>query len=226
MDWDDLLADADNAPTANLTMDVDDATLTMSVDVMADFVGWASADNGVDGYGMMYLIDFESHDAASTSVSSVGTCANRNGAMRTGAWADNWDYSADADRGVDSGAGAYVGNRFWDLTVKGGDCGMPEWAGSFTWFDLLNCTNVAGDSDFLTIEESDEWVNMSGAVTVNLISPLGLDSDNGTNLCLFPNLEICANRDKFTQNLNFMHILCRCQRSKQISFLNRQSIRR
>jgi len=179
VDWDDLLADASNAPNANMTMAVDGSTLTMSVDVMADFVGWATADNGIDGYGMMYLIDFESHDAASTNVRAVGTCANRNGAMRGADWDEQWDYSADADRGVTSGTGAYVGNRYWSLTSKGGDCGVPEWAGSWSWFDLMNCTNAAGDDDFFTIEESDTWVNMSGAVTVNLVSPLGLDSDNG-----------------------------------------------
>jgi len=178
VDWDAMLADPDEAPSAALSMAVDSDTLMVTVEVDADFVGWATADNGIDGFGMMYIVDFESYDAASLDVQKVGSCANRNGAMREGDWKDQWVYSAEADRGVDVGTGAYVGNRFWDLSTSEGDCSDVKWTGSFSWYNLLNCTNNDKSSQVI-IAETDDWVNMTGAVSVNLVSPLVLDSDSG-----------------------------------------------
>ena len=181
VDWDDLMADSSNAPNINVAMNVDADTLTLNVDVTADFVGWASADHNTPGYGMMYIIDFETPDVQSMNIQQLGTCANRNQQSRAMQWEDNWLYSAEPDRGVDWGHGAYVGSRYWDITTAdNGDCGGVKWTGSWTWYDLLNCTNYAGDRKFMDIHEDSEWVNMTGTVNVNLVSPLMSDFNTGT----------------------------------------------
>jgi len=177
VDWDDMMGDESAAPAANMTMDVNTDTLTMTVTVSADFVGWATADQGVDGYGMLYMIDFAPPDGAITDPQDAGTCSNRNGANKAGTFEDQWTYSADADRGLDAADGAYAETSQWALSTVG-DCNDVTWTGTFGWFDLLNCTDNGGADDYTEIVEDDDWVNMTGAVTVNLVSPLGL-TDTG-----------------------------------------------
>ena len=161
-------------------MSVDDVSLVLTVELIADFVGWASAFQNTLGYGMMYIIDFESLKGATMSIQEVGSCANRNQQSRDMDWKDNWLYSVDSDRGLDWEHGAYVGSRHWDITTAdNGECGAVKWTGTWTWYDLMNCTNYAGDDMFVNIEEDTEWVNMTGAVTVNLVSPLDLNANIG-----------------------------------------------
>ena len=137
----------------------------------------------------MYIIDFDSLDSATMSIQEPGTCANRNGATRAGSWADNWLYSADTDRGVDLGYGAYVGNRYWDfIPVDDGNCSAVKWTGRFSWYDLANCTNFAGDKAFTDIVEDTKWFNMTGLITVNLVSPLDRNSDYG----VYSERSLCA----------------------------------
>merc|ERR1719229_15646 len=151
----------------------------MTADVDADFVGWAYADNGVSGYGMMYMIDFAPADGSITDVRDAGTCSNRNAANKAAAWNDQWIYSAATDRDLGAATGAYSPTTNWALsTVEDGNCNDVTWTGTFSWFDLLDCGSNDGLEDYISLEESSDWVNMSGAVTVNLVSPLGLEESN------------------------------------------------
>ena len=178
------MADSSYAPNISLSMSVDDSSIALTVEIIADFVGWASAFENTLGYGMMYIIDFESLDGATLNIQEVGNCANRNQLSREMHWELNWLYSAQPDRGVNWGYGAYVGTRHWDITtVNNGKCGDVKWTGTWSWFDLLNCTNYAGDEVHVNIIEDSQWVNMTGAVSVNLVSPLGLYSDIGVLRC-------------------------------------------
>lgn len=174
--------DPDVAPDANISMNVQDDTMTLTVEVTADFVGWSSADDDTEGYGTMYIIDFESHDSASMDIQQLGTCSNRNApSVSNMNWNEQWIYSVDPNRGVNSQNGAYINSQYWNITTAdNGDCGAVKWTGYWTWYDLLECTDYAGNDVFIEITEDSEWVNMTGAVTVNLVSPLTLNSDSGT----------------------------------------------
>ena len=180
VDWDSLMADSSNAPNMTLTMNFDEVSFVFTVEVIADFIGWASAFQKLPGYGMLYIIDFESLDSATVSIQEVGSCANRNQQSRDMDWEDNWLYSADPDRGVDWGYGAYVGSRHWDITTADdGKCGAVNWTGTWSWHSLTNCTNYAGDDVLVDIIEDTDWLNITGVISVNLVSPLGLYSDLG-----------------------------------------------
>ena len=44
----------------------------------------------------------------------------------------------------------------------------------FTWYELLECGNYDGDEKYTHVVESAEWVNLTGVLYVNIISPLTL----------------------------------------------------
>jgi len=184
IDWDELMAESDNAPAANISMEVDDDTLTLTVDVEVEYVGYALADDATPGYGMMYVIDFDDYDAAAMDIRETGTCANRP-ASDTAAenWEDIWKYSVTMDSANDLGGSypAYWGTDQWNIsqTVSGSPCTGVRWTGSWSWYDLMDCADYGDTTNFMEITEDSEWVNMSGAVVVNLVSPLGLNTDTG-----------------------------------------------
>ena len=183
VDWDDMMADSDNAPNADISMTVNEEALALQVEVNAEFVGWSSADDETPGYGMMYMIDFEYLDGSAMSVTEPGRCANRNQDAQGMSWEDHWVYAVTPDRGVDWNNGSYTDGRYWSLsTNEDGQCNDVKWTGLWSWYNLMNCTNYAGDQMYVEITENAEWVNMSGAVTVSLVSPLNLNSDTG--LCI------------------------------------------
>ena len=185
VDWDDLMGDASNAPTANISMDVNDDTMTLRVEVQTDYVGFALADDETPGYGMMYVIDFEDMDASQMDIRETGTCANRDASATSAlSWEDIWQYSQyQTGNWIDGTYSAYQPSDDWNISKVGsGDCEDVKWTGKWTWYDLMDCANNAQDTNYVVITEDASWVNMSGTVVVNLVSPLGLNTDTGT-LC-------------------------------------------
>lgn len=184
IDWDDLMEDASNAPNYNISIDVDDDTMVLDVEVDVDYVGWAYADDETEGYGMMYVIDFEDLDASAMDIDETGTCANIDSSTTDAAnWEDKWSYGSAVDAGDNFNNHPGLtpnANGGWSIEQSGsGQCTGVRWTGSWTWYELLQCQNYAQDSTLVEIVENAEWVNMSGSLIVNLVSPLGLYSDTG-----------------------------------------------
>jgi len=186
VDWDDLMEDASNAPTVNISMNVNDDTMTLHAMVRTPYIGYSLADDATPGYGTMTVIDFGDLDASEMDITETGNCANLDKTSTSGAsWEDLWTYNEamDGANDIDGTFVPYISNQnFWNVSVAelGVACTDVVWMGKWTWYELMGCQNSWGpDTSYVTITEDASWVNMSGSLVVNLVSPLGLNSDTG-----------------------------------------------
>lgn len=182
--------DESMAPDVNVSLSVDSDSLTLIVEVVADYIGFSVADFGISGFGSSYIIDFDSVDAAAMNIREPGTCSNRNvDDFEAVEWSEIWKYSPNMNTEGDIGGDhlAYPPSTRWIINQSAvGQCTGVRWTGQFSWFDLLECTEYDDDGMLVDIQENAEWVNMSGVVFVNLVSPLTLNTDSGISyFCVF-----------------------------------------
>jgi hypothetical protein len=184
-DWDVLMRtgvqpEQDFLESYNL--DVVDLILHVEVDLK--YLGYSSAQGNDQVYGTTYVLDFEDFDAHEDSIVLPGTCENRDADAFTGASFDaTWEYSENpAGFGQIAVPGhylAYPPAGKWDISMAEQDvCGIVHYEGSFSWNDLMQCSNNDKSlGSYMETTDDGEFLRLSGTFYVNVVSPFAYDSD-------------------------------------------------
>ena len=131
--------------------------------------------------GTTYWIDFQSFAESAAGVHTPGSCGNRRASDYEGlAFADYWGFTADPldlASAAPSERMAYPPSG-WTL---GGDasssCNVVKYNRSFSWTELSSCKSAAGTS-LIAVTQSDDTVELTGTLFVELVSPYRFDDDS------------------------------------------------
>eukprot|EP01084_Bolivina_argentea_P158508 276106_1 len=194
INWDLIVNDVNNdqMPVFNVTLDVDETELSVNVDVDLQYLGYSYADNGVYGYGTAYFISFNSFSSNTVDIFSdngLSECDNRvSSSFMNTSWTDKWAFSETPYVQDHVGSDQYLAypfaGNFWNLTTfgigSGHKCDRINYFGSFSWFDLqTSCKNPQTNKKSVDILVDNDWINLTGTVYINIISPLTKDIDSG-----------------------------------------------
>ena len=58
-------------------------------------------------------------------------------------------------------------------------CSFIKYSASFSWSDLFGCTNYEQDTFYLSIQSDENFINMSGTLYVDIVSPYAINQDIG-----------------------------------------------
>eukprot|EP01083_Nonionella_stella_P128771 390253_1 len=181
--WEELMASDTNKPNAEITtLEVNDATLTLTVEVEADYLANSAADDNGYEYGTTYVIDFEDFNAHSDSIKEPGTCQNRDDVFGSVTdWAEVWNL-AETPSELDVGTVdylAYAPGGDWSVELVTGDLCTIKYSASFTWDELMDCTDSSGSKAYITSTDNENDITLSGTIYVNVVSPFDYAADYG-----------------------------------------------
>eukprot|EP01083_Nonionella_stella_P058458 153076_1 len=180
--WEDLMASQTDKPNVVHSLSIEETTLTLTVEVEADYLGKSMADDNGYVYGTTYVIDFEDFNAHSDSIKAPGTCQNRDRdafADPTLTWDDVWAFSETPNAG-------HVGTEDYlayapggDWTAEMSDLCTVKYSASFTWDELMDCTNYDGSASYISTEDTGDSIVLSGTLYINVVSPYDYAADYG-----------------------------------------------
>eukprot|EP01083_Nonionella_stella_P128770 390248_1 len=182
--WEELMTSQAGKPTVLHELSIDEETLTLTVDVYADYLGKTTADNNGEVYGTTYVIDFEDFNAHSDSIKTPGTCQNRDVVDFASVtdWAEVWKL-AEIPNEFDSVGTvdylAYAPGGAWNVELVEEDVCTVKYSASFTWDELMGCTDSSGNTPYITSTDNENDITLSGTIYVNVVSPFDYKVDYG-----------------------------------------------
>eukprot|EP01083_Nonionella_stella_P125390 379226_1 len=182
--WEDLMNSATGMPETDYSFSIDDATLTLNIDIEGDYLGYSAADNNDKVYGTTYVIDFEDFNAHEDNIKEPGTCQNRADVFEgITDWAQIWGYSSTPNNDGHVGSEDYLayapGNK-WDVAMSSDDLCKVTYSASFTWTELTECTGYEGANGlYVTPEDNENNITLSGTLYMNVVSPYDYNADYG-----------------------------------------------
>eukprot|EP01083_Nonionella_stella_P128292 388680_1 len=155
-DWDYLFDESDLKPYILHNLSIDEASLSLIIDLDLEYLGYAYADDHTYGYGVTYVLDFEDYDAEQDNIREPGNCQNRiESSFTSASFADLWIYSdtpyALGHLGYDPYLAYPPPPEFWNVTIGTDQCTPIHYHGEFSWFELLECTDYTADTPAPTI---------------------------------------------------------------------------
>eukprot|EP01083_Nonionella_stella_P316842 1151040_1 len=183
-DWDYLFDESDLKPYILHNLSINEASLSLIIDLDLEYLGYAYADDHTYGYGVTYVLDFEDYDAEQDNIREPGNCQNRiESSFTSASFADLWIYSdtpyALGHLGYDPYLAYPPPPEFWNVTIGTDQCTPIHYHGEFSWFELLECTDYTNTLQYIQIVDSTDWVNLTGVFYVNIVSPLARTSETG-----------------------------------------------
>eukprot|EP01083_Nonionella_stella_P299278 1015917_1 len=183
--WEDLMNSGTGIPETAHSLSIDDASLTLSIDIEADYLGYSGADNNGYVYGTAYVIDFDDFNAHRDSIKQPGNCQNRADVFGDPGlpWHDVWAYSTTPNNDGQVGTTAYLayppGNK-WDVAMSSDDLCKVTYSASFTWDDLTRCTGYNGANGlYINTKDNEANITLSGTIYLNVVSPIDFGADYG-----------------------------------------------
>eukprot|EP01083_Nonionella_stella_P310840 1106130_1 len=182
--WEELITSATDKPSVTHELEIDATSLTLSIHVEADYLGKTTADNNGEVYGTTYVIDFEDFNAHSDSIKTPGTCQNRDVVDFASVtdWAEVWKL-AEIPNEFDSVGTvdylAYAPGGAWNVELVEEDVCTVKYSASFTWDELMGCTDSSGNTPYITSTDNENDITLSGTIYVNVVSPFDYKVDYG-----------------------------------------------
>jgi hypothetical protein len=181
VDWHNLLNEdeEDSVLLHNYTVAFDASSLSLTLSATVEYVG-LSADGNFDdelNLGTTYWIDLESFSSVDGGVDSAGTCANRQSADY-GAL-DFEDFFGFTTNPMDLESASTEDRMAYppsDWTLTASSCNVVKYERTFSWADLTECANAAGNG-LVSVTETDDSVLLEGTFFVELVSPYSMSSD-------------------------------------------------
>eukprot|EP01083_Nonionella_stella_P232687 820549_1 len=180
--WEDLVTSATGKPNAVHTLSIDEATLTLTINIEADYLGYSEADDNGEVYGTTYVIDFEDFNAHSDSITKPGTCQNRDGDdFEDPTWDEVWAFSETPNAGHVGGVDylAYPRSNWWTVAMSSDDVCTVTYSASFTWAELMDCKSYDEKTPYITSTDNDDDITLQGTLYINVVSPFDYKEDYG-----------------------------------------------
>eukprot|EP01084_Bolivina_argentea_P225720 381367_1 len=168
-----------NLPYSSINISVDINTLETTFDIDLEYLGTSTATFGNNelSLGTTYVIDFEPFDDYYHSLAEPGSCSNRIFNTNNTQY---WEYSKypwfDGELGSNEFLAYPPATNYWTISAPDGDfsCDLINYLSTFSFTDLLNCKNYAGER-LINITSSVDMLILSGSIYVSVVSPY---SDN------------------------------------------------
>eukprot|EP01083_Nonionella_stella_P029707 81691_1 len=180
--WEELMTSQAGKPTVLHELSIDEETLTLTVDVYADYLGKITADSNNDMYGTTYVIDFEDFNAHSDDIREPGTCQNRDGDdFEDPTWDEVWAFSETPNAGHVGGVDylAYPRSNWWTVAMSSDDVCTVTYSASFTWAELMDCKSYDLKTSYITSTDNDDDITLQGTLYINVVSPFDYKEDYG-----------------------------------------------
>eukprot|EP01084_Bolivina_argentea_P277098 472963_1 len=187
-DWDNI-----HIPYYNATLNVNGDELSVDIDISLQYLGYSYAEH-IYGFGTSYFISLNSFSSSTLDIftdNGLNECDNRISATtgENDEFDRLWKYSEypflkDHIASIDYFAYPPSG-FFWNLTLETDiihkcDRARVNYGASFLWSDLQNqCKNPLTDESSVDILVDNDWINLTGTLYINIVSPLYKDIDSG-----------------------------------------------
>ena len=134
--------------------------------------------------GTTYMIDFVGLSSSDNiEIEKPGNCQNRLSSDFKSdiVFKEFWKYSDTPNINGHLGSRQYLAypppSLYWNLSFT--NCSYINYYGTFSWFDLMECSDYDQINNYNHIIFDNDWINLTGTLFVDIISPNNLENDDG-----------------------------------------------